>query len=56
MRIEREVERRLVEGLDSNTYALDSDKTKIASEYVRHMHRQRRLFEKRKNERDGRYA
>lgn len=41
--------------MDANNYSLDSEKTKIARNYVRHMNRQRKLFEKRKNEREHRY-
>lgn len=37
--------------MDANNYLLGSEKTKIAREYVKHMHHQRRLYEKRKNER-----
>ena len=41
--------------MDANNYALDSEKTKIARNYVRHMNRQRRLLDKRRKEREGRY-
>lgn len=41
--------------MDYNNYALSSEKTKIARQYVKHMQRQRQLLEKRKKEREQRY-
>lgn len=41
--------------MDYNNYSLDSEKTKIAKDYVRYMQQQKRLIDNRKKERKARY-
>ncbi len=41
--------------MDSNNYALNSERTKIAKDYVKHMQKQRMILEKRKKERQAQY-
>jgi hypothetical protein len=40
-----------MENIDAHTYSLHSERTKIAKEYVRHMHQHRKSFEERRKER-----
>ena len=55
-KIEQEVRLRLAESMDAGNYSLDSEKTRIARDYVKYMHHQRKLLDKRKKEREARYA
>lgn len=44
-----------MENIDASSFALDSERTKIAREYVHYMQQQRRSFDKRKKERQAKY-
>lgn len=52
---EEELQRRVIENIDAHTYSLQSERTKIAQEYVKHLQHQRRSFEVRRKERQARY-
>lgn len=54
--LQLEIQRKFSESVDTANYALDSEKTKIAKDYIKYIHQQRRLLEKRKKEREDRYA
>lgn len=41
--------------MDAGNYSLNSEKTKIAKDYVKYMQQQRRLLENRKKERYAKY-
>lgn len=46
--LNEQLHKRIAESMDAANFSLDSEKTKIARDYVRYMHQQRRLLEKRK--------
>lgn len=54
-KIEEEIQRKIGESMDAGNFAMDSEKTKIARDYVRYMQQQRKSLEQRKNERQARY-
>lgn len=46
-RIQEELQKKIAESMDAGNYALDSEKTKIAKDYVKYMQQQRKYLHKR---------
>jgi hypothetical protein len=50
---EADMQRRVMENIDAQTYSLHSERTKIAQDYVRHLNKQRRSLELRRRQREA---
>jgi hypothetical protein len=46
-RLQEELQKKIAESMDAGNYALDSEKTKIAKDYVKYMQQQRKYLHKR---------